>query len=69
MTPAAVVMTAESSLAARSRQEGEDLGPRTGRVGGPVLLWHAPGNTRDKSGERLSDRPRRSDGWSFLYRR
>lgn len=43
---AVVVVTAESSLTAKSQQAEEDLRAKTGRVGGPMLLWRDPGNTR-----------------------
>lgn len=40
----AFAVTAESSVAAESSQEEDELRPRTRCVGGPMFLWHAPGN-------------------------
>lgn len=47
---AEVVVTGEWPMTAGGQQEPDELRPRKGSVGGPMLLWHVPGNigSRDK---------------------
>lgn len=56
MTAAAVVVTAESPRTAEGQQEADEPRPRKRCVGGPMLLWRAPGNIGHMINLRSADR-------------
>lgn len=51
---ARVVVTAKRPMTAGGQQEEDELRPRTGSVGGPMLLWHAPGNINSRDEFKVS---------------